>query len=80
MDILKENIQENTILPPVLVILTLNEIQMHIYLWRGWGRVTGCAGTFWFINTGYDSNTFVFIGRGGTSMLVSFASPLGLDN
>ena len=42
---------------------TLNEIHMHIYLWRGWGGgVAGCAGTFWLIKAGYDSNTFVFIG------------------
>ena len=51
---------------------------MHIYLWRGWGGVAGCAGTFWLMKAGYDSNTFVFIG--GTSMQVSFASPLGLGN
>ena len=64
MDIWKENIQENIILPPVFVILTLNEIHMHIYLWRGWGGggVAVCAGTFWLIKAGYDSNTFVFIG------------------
>ena len=30
----------------------------------GWGGggFAGCAGTFWLIKAGYDSNTFVFIG------------------